>query len=82
MYVKTDGKILNFCSMKCEKNLLKLERTPRYTKWTKAYEKGEGAKPEASKAPAEAPPAAPASPKPAPAPKPAQKPAQPAGQKQ
>ncbi len=40
MYVKTDGKILHFCSMKCEKNMLKLERTPRYMKWTKAFEKG------------------------------------------
>ena len=40
MYVKKDGSILNFCTMKCEKNLLKLGRTPRYMKWTKAFEKG------------------------------------------
>ncbi len=40
MYVKKDGTIFNFCSMKCEKNLLKLGRTPRYMKWTKAFEKG------------------------------------------
>jgi len=40
MYVKKDGSILHFCSMKCEKNLLKLGRTSRYLKWTKAYEKG------------------------------------------
>lgn len=40
MYVKKDGTILNFCLMKCEKNMLKLERTPRYMKWTKSYEKG------------------------------------------
>ena len=43
MYVKTDGKILYFCSMKCEKNMLKLKRTPRYMKCTKSLEKG-GAK--------------------------------------
>ncbi|MBI4146736.1 hypothetical protein HY489_05360 [Candidatus Woesearchaeota archaeon] len=40
MYVKTDGTILYFCSMKCEKNLLKLSRVPRYTRWTKGFEKG------------------------------------------
>ncbi len=41
MYIKNDGTIFNFCSMKCQKNLLKLKRTPREIKWTKAYEKGE-----------------------------------------
>jgi len=41
MYVKTDATILYFCSMKCEKNQLKLGRIPRYTRWTKAFEKGE-----------------------------------------
>jgi len=40
MYVKKDGSVLHFCLMKCEKNMLKLERTPRYMKWTKSYEKG------------------------------------------
>jgi large subunit ribosomal protein L24e len=40
MYVKKDGSILNFCAMKCEKNMLKLGRTARYVKWTKAFEKG------------------------------------------
>ena len=34
MFVKTDGKILYFCSNKCEKNLLKLKRKPRDVKWT------------------------------------------------
>ena len=38
MYVKTDGKILYFCSMKCQKNLLKLKRKPRVTKWTLEYQ--------------------------------------------
>lgn len=39
MFVKKDGKILNFCSSKCEKNLLKLRRKPLVTKWTEAYHK-------------------------------------------
>lgn len=34
MYVKVSGQILYFCSSKCEKNLLKLERIPREHKWT------------------------------------------------
>jgi large subunit ribosomal protein L24e len=37
MYIKKDGKIMHFCSMKCEKNLLKLNRKPRTTKWTEEY---------------------------------------------
>ena len=40
MYVKTDGAVLYFCTMKCEKNLLKLYRVPRLIKWTKVFEKG------------------------------------------
>lgn len=39
MYVKKDGKILYFCSMKCEKNMLKLGRKERKIKWTKAAQK-------------------------------------------
>ena len=39
IYVKTDGKVLHFCSMKCEKNLLKLNRKPRNFKWTEHYRK-------------------------------------------
>jgi large subunit ribosomal protein L24e len=38
IFVKTDGKILNFCSNKCEKNMLKLKRKPREIKWTKEYQ--------------------------------------------
>ena len=34
MFVKTDGKVLDFCSSKCEKNMIKLKRKPRDTKWT------------------------------------------------
>ena len=29
-----DGKMFNFCSNRCQKNLLKLGRKPRDTKWT------------------------------------------------
>ena len=34
MYVKKDAKILNFCSRKCEKNMIKLGRKPRNITWT------------------------------------------------
>jgi len=34
MFVKTDSTIFYFCSMKCEKNMLKLRRIPRNVKWT------------------------------------------------
>jgi large subunit ribosomal protein L24e len=40
MFVKKDGKILYFCSSKCEKNTLKLKRKPIKTRWSKRYEKG------------------------------------------
>jgi large subunit ribosomal protein L24e len=39
IFVKKDGKILNFCSTKCEKNLLKLKRKPIVVKWTKLFKK-------------------------------------------
>ena len=35
MFVKKDGKILYFCSQKCEKNMLKLKRKSIQTKWVK-----------------------------------------------
>lgn len=38
IYVKLDGKMLHFCSNKCEKNLLKLGRKPRTTEWTQEYQ--------------------------------------------
>ncbi len=34
MFVKKDGKVFYFCSMKCEKNMLKLGRKPRNVRWT------------------------------------------------
>ncbi len=37
IYIKKDGKILDFCSNKCEKNMLKLKRKPRTTRWTEEY---------------------------------------------
>jgi len=40
MFVTKVGKIMHFCSNKCEKNLLKLKREPKFLKWTKYYEKG------------------------------------------
>jgi len=39
MFVQKDGKILYFCSSKCEKNMLKLRRKPIATRWSKRYVK-------------------------------------------
>lgn len=39
VFVRTTGKILNFCSMKCEKNMLHLGRIPRRVKWTEEHRK-------------------------------------------
>ncbi len=39
IYVFSSGKVNNFCSMKCEKNLLKLKRKPVRTGWTEAFRK-------------------------------------------
>jgi len=39
MFVKKDGKVLHFCRMKCEKNQLKLKRTPAKLLWTKEGQK-------------------------------------------
>ena len=38
MYVLKEGKVLNFCSNKCEKNQLKLKRKAIKTRWTKRFE--------------------------------------------
>ena len=37
IYVTKRGKALYFCSSKCERNMIKLERRERDTKWTKLY---------------------------------------------
>ena len=33
IFVTKDGKVLNFCSTKCEKNRFKLKRIPRKMAW-------------------------------------------------
>jgi large subunit ribosomal protein L24e len=35
MVIENDGKIFRFCSLKCEKNLLKLKRDPRKVNWVR-----------------------------------------------
>ncbi len=37
LFVKKEGTAFYFCSNKCEKNLLKLKRSRRKTKWTERY---------------------------------------------
>jgi len=44
MFVKTDGKVLNFCSRKCEKHVHKLKHKARTTPWTKEARKIKGEK--------------------------------------
>ena len=39
MFVKKDGKILNFDKRKCEKNMLKLKRKPVNTVWVRKDKK-------------------------------------------
>lgn len=39
MFVKKDGKILNFDKRKCEKNMLKLNRKPSKFKWASKEKK-------------------------------------------
>jgi large subunit ribosomal protein L24e len=39
MLVKTNGKILWFCSRKCEKNTLQLKRNPAKFKWASKLKK-------------------------------------------
>lgn len=37
MFVLKEGKILYFCSSKCRKNQLKLQRKAIHIRWTKQY---------------------------------------------
>ncbi len=37
MYIKTDGKTFHFCSNKCQKNMIKMGRKDRETRWTVKY---------------------------------------------
>jgi large subunit ribosomal protein L24e len=39
VYVQKSGKIMSFCSTKCEKNLLKLKHKPLTTRWTEDFKK-------------------------------------------
>jgi large subunit ribosomal protein L24e len=65
MYVKKDARILWFCSRRCEKNMLKLGRSPRAVRYTAegqkakqqqmaavAHEKAHGATQDTEKVPA------------------------------
>jgi len=45
MYVKKDGTQFNFCSNKCQKNMIGLGRVNRKVKWTGAFEKQAGPTP-------------------------------------
>lgn len=40
MYIKKDGTAFTFCNSKCRKNMLKLNRTPRFAAWTSYHVKG------------------------------------------
>ncbi|MBN2454675.1 50S ribosomal protein L24e [Candidatus Woesearchaeota archaeon] len=44
LFVRKSGKVLYFCSSKCEKHELKLGRKARDVKWTKEARKARGAK--------------------------------------
>ena len=50
IFVRKDGKILNFHNSKCEKNMLKLKRKARKLKWTAFFEKTPVPEPSAKKA--------------------------------
>ncbi len=41
IFVKDNGQVVNFCSSKCEKNMMVLKRDARKLKWTAFYEKGQ-----------------------------------------
>ena len=43
MFVRNDGRILYFCSSKCDRNT-EMGRAGKNKKWTKFYEKGTAAK--------------------------------------
>ena len=47
MFIKKDGTVFVFCSSKCQLNMLKLGRVPRWTPWTQAFRRASGAAAEA-----------------------------------
>lgn len=40
MFIRKDGTIYNFCSRRCQKNLLEFGRNPRKLKWTAVFARG------------------------------------------
>ena len=42
MFIKKDGTVFIFCSSKCQLNMLKLGRVPRWTPWTQAFRRAAG----------------------------------------
>jgi len=42
MFIRKDGTVFLFCSHKCQANLLKLGRVPRWTPWTQAFRRAAG----------------------------------------
>ncbi len=48
MFIKKDGTVFVFCSSKCQLNMLKLGRVPRWTPWTQAFRRASGAVSEAA----------------------------------
>ena len=39
IFVRKDGTILNFCTNRCRKAMLKYKKNPRKTRWTSMYGK-------------------------------------------
>ncbi len=60
MFIKKDGTVFVFCSSKCQLNMLKLGRVPRWTPWTQAFRRAAGTAEEAAPVAAPAEEAAPA----------------------
>ena len=42
MFIRKDGTVFLFCSHKCQSNMLKLGREPRWTPWTQAFRRAAG----------------------------------------
>jgi len=53
LYVKRDATAFWFCSSKCEKNLIKLKRARRKTRWTARYHENKKIKASASEKPSD-----------------------------
>ena len=42
MFIRKDGTVFLFCSHKCQSNMLKLRRVPRWIPWTQAFRRAAG----------------------------------------